>query len=45
MLLNLKLICIGPDLGAHTNEVLKDVLGLSEDQIVKLGEDGITKSK
>lgn len=34
---------IGPDLGAHTNEVLEDILGLSKQDIEKLDEDGITK--
>lgn len=34
---------IGPDLGAHTNEVLKDILGLSNQEIEELNDNGITK--
>ncbi|KAL9545225.1 hypothetical protein MBANPS3_007253 [Mucor bainieri] len=34
----------GPDLGAHTNKVLKDILGLSNQEIDELNENGITKS-
>lgn len=33
---------LGPDLGAHTNEVLKDILGLSNQEIANLNENGIT---
>ncbi|CAO3618542.1 unnamed protein product [Mucor fragilis] len=33
----------GPDLGAHTTEVLKDILGLSSKEIEELKENGITK--
>jgi crotonobetainyl-CoA:carnitine CoA-transferase CaiB-like acyl-CoA transferase len=29
-------------LGAHTNEVLKDILGLSDQEIANLNENGIT---
>lgn len=36
---------LGPDLGAHTNQVLKDLLGLTESDIVKLEQDGIIKPK
>ncbi|KAI7894908.1 CAIB/BAIF family protein [Mucor mucedo] len=35
----------GPDLGEHTNQVLKDLLGLSDSEIKKLEQDGITKPK
>ncbi|KAG2213180.1 hypothetical protein INT47_011329, partial [Mucor saturninus] len=35
----------GPDLGEHTNQVLKDLLGLSDSEIEKLEQDGITKPK
>jgi len=34
---------LGPDLGAHTNEVLKDILGLSNQEIEELNDNGITK--
>ena len=34
---------IGPDLGAHTTEVLQDILGLSSQEIEELYENGITK--
>ncbi|CAO3610548.1 unnamed protein product [Mucor hiemalis] len=35
----------GPDLGAHTNEVLKEVLEMSDADIKQLENDGITKPK
>ncbi len=34
---------VPPMLGEHTDEVLKDVLGLSENEIEKLKEEGAVK--
>lgn len=39
------IVGLGPDLGEHTNQVLKDLLGLSDEEIKKLEQDGITKPK
>ncbi|KAI8094608.1 CAIB/BAIF family [Thamnidium elegans] len=35
----------GPDLGAHTDEVLMDLLGLTRSEIEKLETNGVTKPK
>lgn len=36
---------LGPDLGAHTDEVLMDLLGLTRSEIEELETSGITKPK
>jgi crotonobetainyl-CoA:carnitine CoA-transferase CaiB-like acyl-CoA transferase len=35
----------GPDLGQHTNEILKDLLKMSDGDINALGEQGVVKLK
>ena len=31
----------GPDLGAHTRAVLQDMLGMSDDAVARLEQDGV----
>lgn len=38
-------VCIGPDLGSHTDEVLMGLLGLTRSEIEELETSGITKPK